>query len=76
MCQQKYGYVNQRRFYQQVKPEYVVFDDFWRISWRNQNFLTRIKGNKWELLTDWWIKVGIVLGMMPGGMPGEKTEKF
>ena len=23
-----------------------------------------------------WIKVGTVLGMMPGGMPGEKTEKF
>ena len=23
-----------------------------------------------------WIKVGIVLGMMPGGMLGEKTEKF
>ena len=23
-----------------------------------------------------WIKVGTVLGMMPGGMPSEKTEKF
>ena len=23
-----------------------------------------------------WIKVGIMLGMMPGGMPGEKNEKF
>ena len=23
-----------------------------------------------------WIKVGTVLGMVPGGMPGEKTEKF
>jgi len=23
-----------------------------------------------------WIKVGTVLGMMPGGMPSEKMEKF
>ena len=23
-----------------------------------------------------WIKVGTVLSMVPGGMPGEKTEKF
>ena len=23
-----------------------------------------------------WIKVGMMRGMMPGGMPGEKTENF
>ena len=23
-----------------------------------------------------WVKVGMVLGMMPGAMPGEKMEKF
>ena len=23
-----------------------------------------------------WIKVRMMLGMMPGGMPDEKTEKF
>ena len=23
-----------------------------------------------------WIKVGTVLGMVPGGVPSEKTEKF
>ena len=23
-----------------------------------------------------WIKVGMRLSIMPGGMPGEKTEKF
>ena len=23
-----------------------------------------------------WIKVGTVLGMVPDGVPGEKTEKF
>ena len=26
MCQQKYGRVNKHGFYQQIKPEYAVFE--------------------------------------------------
>ena len=39
----------------------------------------RLKESEWELMSNTkeeWIKVGMVLGMMLGGMPGDKTEKI
>ena len=80
MCQQKYGCVDQHGFYRQIRPEYVVFLKIYSKLLDSVKISRRgLCKNKWELMTDTrkkWFKAGTVFGMVPDGVPSEKTEKF